>query len=169
MKTVLEFVQSEVNRRFNSYFDDVEYIIAAVSVPRFKTKWLTSSTDKEHAVNLLKNEVHRLTVNTSEEITRNQDQAVSTSPNLLDFSSEVNNLSEVDEYLASKIDSFDSFKRGEFKNVAKVFLKTNTPEPSNTRSERLFSCGKLMFNTLRTNLSDDNFDKLLLLNCNKDL
>ena len=127
MKTVLEFVQSEVNRRFNSYFDDVEYILAAVSVPRFKTKWLTSSTDKEHAVNLLKNEVHRLTVNTSEEITRNQDQAVSTSPNLLDFSSEVNNLSEVDEYLASKIDSFDSFKRGEFKNVAKVFFKKQYP------------------------------------------
>ena len=96
-------------------------------------------------------------------------QPMSTSPNLLDFSSEANDLSEVDEYLASKIDSFDSFKRGEFKNVSKVFLKTNTPEPANTRSERLFSRGKLMFNTLRTNLSDDNFDKLLLLNCNKDL
>ena len=71
--------------------------------------------------------------------------------------------------LASKIDSFDSFKRGEIKIVAKVFLKSNTPEPANTRSERLFSRGNLVFNTLRTNLSDNTFDNLLLLNCNKDL
>ena len=169
MKNVLEFVKSEVNRRFNHYFDVDEYILAAISVPRFKTKWLSNNADKEHAIHLLKNEVHKLTVNTSEELIRNQDQAMSTSPNLLDFSSEANDLSEVDEYLASKIDSFDSFKRGEFKNISKVFLKTNTPEPANVRSERLFSRGKLMFNTLRTNLSDDNFDKLLLLNCNKDL
>ena len=169
MKNVLAFVQSEVQRRFNHFFDAEDYILAAISVPRFKTKWISNNADKEHAVNLLKNEVHKLTVNTSEELIRNQDQPMSTSPNLLDFSSEANDLSEVDEYLASKIDSFDSFKRGEFKNISKVFLKTNTPEPANTRSERLFSRGKLMFNTLRTNLSDDNFDKLLLLNCNKDL
>ena len=69
--------------------------------------------------------------------------------------------------LDSKIDSFDSFKRGEFKNVAKVFLKTNIPEI--WKIWKTFSRGNFMFNTLRTNLSGDNFDKLLLLNCNKDL
>ena len=48
-------------------------------------------------------------------------------------------------------------------------MKFNAPEASSARSERLFSGGKLIFETKRTSLGDANFEKLLLLSVNKDL
>ena len=78
-------------------------------------------------------------------------------------------MDEVNEYLASKVKTLDDFKRGEFPTVSKVFLEYNTTEAANVRSERLFSRGKLMFGTLRTSLNDSNFEKLVFLNCNKNI
>ena len=53
--------------------------------------------------------------------------------------------------------------------VKRVFIKFNAPEASSARSERLFSGGKLSFETKRNRLGDANFEKLLLLSVNKDL
>ena len=52
---------------------------------------------------------------------------------------------------------------------SRVFLKFNTPEASSARSERLYSGGKLVLETKRNRLGDDNFEKLLLLELNKNL
>ena len=48
-------------------------------------------------------------------------------------------------------------------------MKFNTLEASSARSERLFSGGKLVLETKRNRLGDENFEKLLLLNFNKNL
>ena len=48
-------------------------------------------------------------------------------------------------------------------------MKFNTPKASSARSERLFSGGKLVLETKRNRLGDENFEKLLLLNFNKNL
>ena len=48
-------------------------------------------------------------------------------------------------------------------------MKFNTPEASSAHSERLFSGGKLVIETKRNRLGDENFEKLLLLNFNKNL
>ena len=48
-------------------------------------------------------------------------------------------------------------------------MKFNTPEAFSARSERLFSGGKLVLETKRKRLGDENFEKLLLLNFNKNL
>ena len=48
-------------------------------------------------------------------------------------------------------------------------MKFNTPETSSARSERLFSGGKLVLETKCNHLDDENFEKLLLLNFNKNL
>ena len=58
--------------------------------------------------------------------------------------------------------SHESFK-------SRVFLKFNTPEASSACSERLYSGGKLVLETKRNRLGDDNFEKLLLLELNKNL
>ena len=58
--------------------------------------------------------------------------------------------------------SHESFK-------SRVFLKFNTPEASSAHSERLYSGGKLVLETKRNRLGDDNFEKLLLLELNKNL
>ena len=48
-------------------------------------------------------------------------------------------------------------------------MKFNTPEASFAHSERLFSSGKLVLETKHNLLGDENFEKLLLLNSNKNL
>ena len=57
------------------------------------------------------------------------------------------------------------------KNVNNLaFLEFETaPEASSACSERLFSGGKIIFETKRNRLGDANFEKLLLLSVNKDL
>ena len=48
-------------------------------------------------------------------------------------------------------------------------MKSNTPEASSACSERLYSGGKLVLETKRNRLGDENFEKLLLFNFNKNL
>ena len=48
-------------------------------------------------------------------------------------------------------------------------MKFNTPKASSARSERLFSGGKLVIETKSNRLGDENFEKLLQLNFNKNL
>ena len=48
-------------------------------------------------------------------------------------------------------------------------MKFNTPKASSARSERLFIGGKLVLEIKRNRLGDENFEKLLLLNFNKNL
>ena len=48
-------------------------------------------------------------------------------------------------------------------------MKFNTPEAFSGRSERLFSGGKLVHKTKPNRLGDQNFEKLLPLNFNKNL
>ena len=48
-------------------------------------------------------------------------------------------------------------------------MKSNTPEASSARSERIFGGGKLVLETKGNRLGDEDFEKLLLLNFNKNL
>ena len=75
----------------------------------------------------------------------------------------------LDEFLSCKNKTLTIFNNDSFPNVKCVFIKFNAPEASSARSERLFSGGKLIFETKRTSLGDANFEKLLLLSVNKDL
>ena len=48
-------------------------------------------------------------------------------------------------------------------------MQFNTPEASSACPERLFSGGKLVLETKHNRLGDENFEKLLLPNFNKNL
>ena len=48
-------------------------------------------------------------------------------------------------------------------------MKFDTPEASSAPSERLFSGGKLVLETKRNLLGDENLEKLSLLHVNKNL
>ena len=48
-------------------------------------------------------------------------------------------------------------------------MKFDTPKASSAPSERLFSGEKLVLETKRNRFGDEDFEKLLLLNFNKNL
>lgn len=52
--------------------------------------------------------------------------------------------------------------------VKSVFLQFNTTIPSSAPVERLFSTGAIILTKRRNRLSDETFEKLLLLKINKD-
>ena len=88
---------------------------------------------------------------------------------LYDFEENDTQGSEVDEFLSCKNRTLTIFNNDSFPNVKRVFMKFNAPEASSARSERLFSGGKLIFETKRTSLGDANYEKLLILSVNKNL
>ena len=72
---------------------------------------------------------------------------------------------EVDQYLTASKALLDQLHQ--FPTIKEVYIKYNTTLASSADSERLFSKGGLVFNTKRHRLHDEEFEKALLLNCNK--
>jgi len=54
----------------------------------------------------------------------------------------------------------------DFPRILKIFLKANTATPSSAPVERLFSIGSLILTPKRNRLTDQRFEKLLLLRYN---
>ena len=71
---------------------------------------------------------------------------------------------ELERYLTNKSTELSSLK--EFPRLKRIFLKYNTVLPSSAPVERLFSSGKFIFKKNRYSLTDDNFERHLLLNVN---
>ena len=55
-----------------------------------------------------------------------------------------------------------------YPTVKRLFMLCNTPLPSSTPVERLFSLGGLVLSLKRNRLVDSRFEKLLLMQCNKE-
>lgn len=56
---LVDIVYKSICRRFNHHFDEKVYILAAISCPRWRAKWITNVESKEKAVLMLKEEVQK--------------------------------------------------------------------------------------------------------------
>lgn len=70
---------------------------------------------------------------------------------------------EVTDYLRS---GYEFEILNQFQNLKKLCMKYNTPTPSSTPVERLFSLGGLVLSPKKNRLSDRRFEQLLLMQHN---
>ena len=72
----------------------------------------------------------------------------------------------VNQFLASSRSDVMLVK--DFPIAEKIFRQFNTTMPSSADVERLFRHGGTIFNKIRQNMKDENFEKSLLLKMNRD-
>uniref|UniRef100_A0A3B1K3A6 HAT C-terminal dimerisation domain-containing protein n=1 Tax=Astyanax mexicanus TaxID=7994 RepID=A0A3B1K3A6_ASTMX len=118
-------------------------LLAAVTLPRFKLRWLRTQERKDKAKAELLDAFFSFD---------DEDDISATAE------------SQVADYLKSGAQGMDSLHG--FPLIKRISLKHNAATPSSAPVERLFSLGKLVFTPKRNRLSDLKFEKLLLLRYN---
>ena len=158
-----------MEKRFDHLMDRDDLILASVTMPRFKLRWIKEDTKREYAKSLLEKEMEK------------HMQAANTDENLLEKSMEFDEFFNFTEPVSicksvkSELTSFlnDDNKMIESLNmypkIKQLFLKYNSALPSSAPVERLFSMGGQIFTPRRNRLCDDKFEKQLLLRANKSV
>ncbi|KAE8298870.1 hypothetical protein D5F01_LYC03379 [Larimichthys crocea] len=156
-----------VQTRFANLLDDRGALLAAVSCPKFKLRWMRDADRREQVKQLLQDECCTIAS------PRQSSASVANSPvhqgeaDFFDFEAQPEEAysaeKEVMMYLSS---SNDLQVLHDFVNIKRIFLKYNTPTPSSAPVERLFSLGGLVLTPRRNRLSDQRFEKLLLMRYN---
>lgn len=157
--------------RFAGYSEREDLIIASLTLPQFRLRWLDDDR-KGHARTLLYQYVSSVEQQ-SEREAQSCSVSGSPSPSLEDdfFSFDaqpadtVDTRAEVDVYLTDTARDIPSLHR--FPRVKALFLKFNTALPSSAPVERLFSLGGQILTPRRNRLTPGHFERQLLLRANK--
>ena len=157
-------VLAGISQRFLGYFERTDLIVASVTLPQFKLRWLDDA-GKEHARSLLYSHACN-----AQDSSRNAREPDGESPDEDFFSFPIERESrstnaEVDMFLTDTSRDLDSLKK--FPLILKLFLRFNIPLPSSASVERLFSLGSQIYLPRRNRLSDSNFERQLLMRANK--
>uniref|UniRef100_A0A8C6LGW9 BED-type domain-containing protein n=1 Tax=Nothobranchius furzeri TaxID=105023 RepID=A0A8C6LGW9_NOTFU len=131
--------------RFAHVLGSGDALLAAVTLPKFKLRWLLDQARKDLAKARSSKEDEFFTYAESDDTYGNAE-------------------AEVAEYLTSGATGLDSLKHVPL--IKKLSLKLNAATPSSAPVERLFSLGNLILTPKRNKLSDRKFEKLLLMRYN---
>jgi hypothetical protein len=168
-----------VETRFGALFNDNELLLASVLHPKFKLNWLSSQEEKEAAKRALSvsvkaycsrqehSEVNEPAgrVNTTVATAADDDDEFYTFTASGESVSSNKELENMELYLNQANTTLLSLNS--FPVLKALFIKYNTGIPSSAPVERLFSAGGGIMVPNRANLSDENFEKQLMLNANK--
>lgn len=164
-----------VKTRFAHVLGSEDALLAAVTLPKFKLRWLHDQARKDLAKARLLVECRKLLPEQDQlqpgTSATNTTQHAGSSKEDEFFSFEENEdiyataEGEVAEYLKSGATVLDSLNH--FPMIKKLSLKLNAATPSSAPVERLFSLGNLILTPKRNKLSDHKFEKLLLLRYNR--
>ncbi|XP_071581983.1 uncharacterized protein [Temnothorax nylanderi] len=176
-KPMIEAIVDGVDRRFEKIFDfskpDIDAVIAAISHPQFKGRWLVP-----YSRDVQKNIHERFLV----AVSRESSQEVQSSVNQNyddDFEFGHTNLTidefrpslsqgeltaEVTRHLKSKEIQLDMLEN--YPSIRKTFVKYNTPLPSSAPVERMFSYTTMMNLPKYNRLKDEHFEQRVLLKAN---
>uniref|UniRef100_M4AVU6 BED-type domain-containing protein n=1 Tax=Xiphophorus maculatus TaxID=8083 RepID=M4AVU6_XIPMA len=145
--------------RFASLLDDKDALLAAVSCPKFKLRWLRDAGRREQVKELLVAECRKV-------VPAPHSPTTTVSQGEMDFftfepqpEETYSAEQEVMDYLRS---AYDLEILHRFRNIKKIFLKYNTPTPSSAPVERRFCLGGLVLTPRRNRLSDRRFGKTIV-------
>uniref|UniRef100_A0AAZ1Y1Y5 BED-type domain-containing protein n=1 Tax=Oreochromis aureus TaxID=47969 RepID=A0AAZ1Y1Y5_OREAU len=139
--------------RFSSMMDNKEAKLAAVTLPKFKLRWIREEEKKDMVRPMLTTECHHKNPANS------TDDFFSFEEDDCTYSAET----EVMEYLksaGSELGVLSQFPR------IKTISLYNTATPSSAPVERLFSLGNLVLTPRRNRLSSERFERLTLMRYN---
>ena len=192
---ILDHLIKRVNDRFKQYFDLTqieakEAIIAAVTCPTIKFRWLTQPVTSQFRLDL--EEIKKLVIDAGVELQigiqkpdTNDEETTTTNGDLRFFEFETDDdpekNSNVDsrdvkekligkiqlnllQYLEDKRLGFDMLN--DYPSIKEIFLRYNSILPSSAPVERLFSFAGMVNTPKRQKLSDDVFEMLVLLKAN---
>jgi len=167
---LIDAILSALDTRFAGYSDRSELIIASVTLPQFKLRWVDEA--KKAAARSLMYEyataVQQQTATTSQD-TDNVSGSTSQEDDFFCFEAQptqsIDARTEVDMFLTDTSRDIHCLKR--YPVLLKLFLQYNTALPSSAPVERLFSLGGQILTPRRNRLTPAHFERQLLLRANK--
>lgn len=176
MKTALLFT---FENRFSSFmtfnYSNRTFIVAAVSNPVYKLKWISNERDVMIARNYFEEEVQKIQdhrTSTIENLLEDEENAEDefVPLNLLSSTRRISTESssiEISNFLEDRDKNFSMLSK--YHSIDKVFRKFNTTLSASSPIERLFSQALIVCTPRRNRISHVNFEKALLLKQNRDL
>ncbi len=179
---LIEALLIGIANRFDKYFCEDNIILASVTHPLFKFRWMADQQQKEQIrVTLLaamNAEASRQAQSSTELELAVQDQDnACNSNNQEDIQSffsfddqpqtDMSVVTELDLYLVDKTTCLSSLDK--YPVIKRLFLCHNTGLPSSAAVERMFSLAGQILLPRRNRMNDDNFEMQLLLRANKSI
>jgi len=159
-----------IKTRFSSILDSDEALIAAVTLPKFKLRWLRDETRKDNIKMILAAQCRALTIEIPQKGPLQSPESRDHENDFFAFPEDENQHDDqaitVDVEICEYLKSANMGNLHDFPRILKIFLKANTATPSSAPVERLFSIGSLILTPKRNRLTDQRFEKLLLLRYN---
>lgn len=155
-----------IKHRFSATFVSNDALIAAVTLPKFKVRWLKDEARRDAAKRLLVSKCQARIP--EDQQTTPEKTSGHPSHDFFMFEEEpqasYNVEAEVMEYLRSPKADIESLT--EFPRIQSISKELNTPTPSSAPVERLFSQGGMVLTPRRNRLSDSKFESMVLLRYN---
>ncbi|KAL4001427.1 interleukin 8 [Sarotherodon galilaeus] len=161
-----DIIVKAIKVRFSSMMDNKEALLAAVTLPKFKLRWIREEEKKDMVRARLTTECRGLSLEDQQPAQDHKNPANSTD-DFFSFEEDDCTYSaetEVMEYL--KYAGSELGVLSQFPRIKAISLRYNTATPSSAPVERLFSLGNLVFTPRRNRLSSERFERLTLMRYN---
>ena len=169
-----DIIVKAIKSRFAATLDSKDALLAAVSLPKFKLRWVSEKPRKDYIKFLLTTECSPLSEEPPAQMPDPHPAAAAAAPSEDDFFSFDAQLDDSNAPMSVETEVIDYLKSApvmeslhHFPRVKKVALRYNAATPSSAPVERLFSVGGLVLTPKRKRFGDERFQRLLLLRYNK--
>lgn len=170
-----------VDTRFQGYMDRPDLMLASLTMPQFRLRWLPDEAARQTAKLLLCSDVAQLQSRSEQISSQTQPehagavaadnsagQSNSMEEHFFDFEMQqpVNTDASIQVELYLTDPSQELACLDKVPLIRQLFIKYNTPLPSSAPVERLFSLGGQILTPRRNRLGDENFERQVLLRAN---